>query len=122
MKDIEKRKALFIAHGAKLKGAEVYFREDWDCYYYSLNGKCFGMLGDELITLKGNPQDNEVMRETYKDVIPGYYANKIHWNSIYLTTEELANEDIFKMIDISYELVLKKMTKKEQKAILEKAS
>ncbi|MDQ0360678.1 MmcQ/YjbR family DNA-binding protein [Breznakia pachnodae] len=119
MKDIKKRTKSFIEHGNKLKGAEVYYRDDWECYYYSLNGKCFGMMGDEIITLKGNPQDNEAMREMYKDVIPGYYANKVHWNSVYLNTEELTDEDIFKMIDISYELVLSKMTKKEQKAILE---
>lgn len=31
---------------------------------------------ETMITLKGNPETNEILRETYQDIVPGYYANK----------------------------------------------
>lgn len=39
--------------------------------------------------IKGDPEDNLKLRETHHDVIPGYYANKKHWNAITLNTQEL---------------------------------
>lgn len=106
-----------IEYGKTQKGAEVYFREDWECYYFSLLGKSFGMMNDELITLKGNPQDNTFLRDTYKDIVPGYYANKVHWNSIYLATEEIDIETFKDFIDTSYALVYQGLTKKNQKLV-----
>lgn len=116
--DIEKRKKAYIAYVNTLAYAEAYFRDDWDCYYFSLGGKCFGWVGDDLVTVKGNPQDNQAMKETYKDVISGYHMNKIHWISIYLHTTELTDQDIMEMIKISYELVWGKMTKKERETLM----
>lgn len=118
MVDIKERMQELIEHGKSKLGADVYFREAWECEYFSLNGKCFGMMGDTLITLKGDPYDNGTLREEYEDIIPGYYANKVHWNSIYLKTEELTTENIKKMIDLSYYLVFKKLTKKEKEKII----
>ncbi|MBM7542209.1 MmcQ/YjbR family DNA-binding protein [Amphibacillus cookii] len=103
--------------GDRLKGAKVYYREDWDVYYFDLVGKMFGMMTpepseDAIITLKGLPEDNEFLRETCTDVTPGYYANKVHWNSIKLRTEQLTDEEIERLILQSYQLVYKKLTKK----------
>ena len=114
---IEKRMLLLKAYGDKLPYAKVYYREDWDCIYFNLLGKQFGLMSkevseDSVITLKGKPETNEILRETYKDVIPGYYANKKHWNSIYLKTKEIATEEIEKMILTSYELVWKNLPAK----------
>lgn len=117
--DIPKRQAELIAWGQKQKGAEVYFREDWGCHYFSLLGKCFGMMNDELITLKGPVAENEQLREMYQDIIPGYYANKAHWNSIYLKTTELTMAELQQFIDCSYQLVFQKLTKKEQQKMNE---
>ena len=60
---------------------------------------------DAFITLKGKPEVNETLRETYTDVVPGYYANKKHWNSIKLETTEITDEELKRMILNSYELV-----------------
>lgn len=117
MEDLEKRKDTLVSYARTKEGADVYFREEWECDYFSLHGKCFGMMGVDLITLKGNPEDNLKLRETHQDVIPGYYANKKHWNSIKLNTEELTTKEILHLIDISYTLVFKKLTRKEQLAI-----
>lgn len=109
--------AMLISHAERKKGASVYFRDDWGCYYFSLLGKCFGMLSDDRITLKGNPQENATLREMYSDITPGYYSNKIHWNTICLPSKQVSVDELKKFIDVSYTLVFKKLTKKEQKQI-----
>lgn len=39
----------FIEYAKTFKGADVYFRESWDCYYFDLLGKCFAMMTEERI-------------------------------------------------------------------------
>lgn len=34
------------------------------------------------ITLKLEAMDGDFLRQQYEDIIPGYYMNKVHWNSI----------------------------------------
>ena len=58
------------------------------------------------------------MRQQYADIIPGYYMNKIHWNSI--NAEGEVPDDLLKdMLDKSYQLVLSGFSKKKQIEILE---
>lgn len=117
---IEKRILLLKQFGNELPHAKVYYRDDWDCLYFDLLGKQFGLMSqeageDSFITLKGQPETNEILRQTYSDVIPGYYANKKHWNSIYLKTKEISDEEIKKMLLTSYELVWKNLPAKIRK-------
>lgn len=120
---IAQRIATFKAFGETFKGAKVYFREDWEVFYFDLQGKMFGMMSDQagedaLITLKNLPEKNEELRELYQGiVIPGYYANKTHWNSIKLASPEVSDEEIQQMIAISYQLVYQKLTKKQKAEI-----
>ena len=120
---IAQRIATFKAFGETFKGAKVYFRDDWEVFYFDLQGKMFGMMSDQtgedaIITLKNLPEKNEELREVYKDiVIPGYYANKTHWNSIKLASPEVSDEEIKQMITISYQLVYQKLTKKQKSEI-----
>ncbi|MHC5374300.1 MmcQ/YjbR family DNA-binding protein [Enterococcus sp. LJL120] len=117
---ITKRIEHFKDYGNSLPGAKVYFREDWGTIYFDLLGKQFGMMSPEasaesLITLKNLPEKNEELREIYPDIIiPGYYANKKHWNSIRLTAPEISDEMIEAMIKTSYELVFAKLTKAQK--------
>lgn len=117
---IAQRIATFKAFGETFKGAKVYFRDDWEVFYFDLQGKMFGMMSDQagedaIITLKNLPEKNEELREVYKDiVIPGYYANKTHWNSIKLASPEVSDEEIKQMIAVSYQLVYQKLTKKQK--------
>lgn len=69
------------------------------------------------ISLKCDPVIAENLREQHEEVVPGYHLNKKHWNSISLQGS-LSLEDIISMIDHSYELVLKSLTKKQQELIL----
>ncbi|MFW8053274.1 MmcQ/YjbR family DNA-binding protein [Vagococcus fluvialis] len=123
---IKERMKSLQEFGKTLPHAKVYYREDWDCIYFDLLGKQFGLMSKEatdksFITLKGNPETNEILRETYDDIIPGYYANKKHWNSIYLKTSEITNKEMYQMIQTSYDLVWKNLPAKIRKEHQEKS-
>jgi len=100
----------FESFGNQLPHAKVYYRIDWETVYFDLDGKMFGLMSPKadnntLLTLKGDPEANIIMRELYNDVIPGYHTNKKHWNSIRLNTTELSDTEVEKMIKKSYDLV-----------------
>ncbi|HCM90879.1 MULTISPECIES: MmcQ/YjbR family DNA-binding protein [Vagococcus] len=120
---INERMKKFEKFGNELPFAKVYYREDWDCIYFDVHGKQFGLMSKEasqeaFITLKGNPEVNEILRETSEDIIPGYYANKKHWNSIFLKTTDITDEEIEKMIENSYQLVWEKFPARVRKELL----
>lgn len=73
------------------------------------------------VNLKGLKEENDMLRMAYEEIIPGYHMNKVHWNTVYLDGT-LEDDFIFKMVDLSYELVFKSLTKKLQKEVLESAS
>lgn len=64
------------------------------------------------------PKDriNEI-RFVFKEIQPGYHMNKDNWNTVYLDGN-LDDEFIKELIDISYDLVFKSLTKKKQKEIM----
>ena len=69
-----------------------------------------------MVILKFDPTLAEGFRAQYPEVVPGFYSDKRHWNSIYLDGE--LSEDVLKsMIDMSYNLVFGKLTKKLQREI-----
>jgi len=106
--------------------AEKDFKEEWDATRYMLKGKMFALQGNDksgkaIITLKLEPSHGQLLREEYQDIFPGYYMNKEHWNSVYLngnTPDDLIRE----MIDESYTLILKSLSKKNQKEITGKTA
>ena len=60
--------------------------------------------GDIFITLKCSPGLISSLRKDYRAVIPGYYSNKNHWNTIILGGD-VPTEEIEKMIQLSFDLV-----------------
>ena len=111
-------------HCLSKPGAEKGFKEEWNATRYMLRGKMFTMLGGDktgkpIITLKLNPDDGHALRERYDDIIPGYYMNKEHWNSVYL--EGSVPDDVLRgMIDASHGLILASFPKKSRDEILGK--
>ncbi len=103
------------------KGAEKEYKPEWEVYRYMIRGKMFVMQGNdntgkEIITVKLDPMHGEMVREKYKDIMPGYYMNKVHWNSIDLNGD--VPDDIVKeMLDESYTLIVNGLTKKEREMI-----
>ncbi len=105
-------------------GVTKDLQKDWNWIRYKIGEKMFAAvcLGEEdkpyYITLKLEPSEGDFLLQQYKDIIPGYYMNKTHWNSIKPDGE--VPDDLLKdMLDKSYELVLGSFSKKKQREILE---
>lgn len=80
---------------------------------------CLGMEDNKpyYITLKLEPQEGALLRSQYEDILPGYYMNKEHWNSI--KPEGNVPDELLKdLLDKSYDLVLGGFGKKKQREIL----
>ncbi len=105
-----------------LQGASFDHKVEWQADRYLIEDKMFGMQclhksNRPIITLKLLPENGSFYRGQYKDVIAGYYMNKVHWNSVFLDSD--FPEDVLKdMIRESYDLVLNSFSKKKQAAIL----
>ena len=65
------------------------------------------------INLKCDPEEAQILRGMHKSIIPGYYMNKEHWNTVILDGS-LPNELIYKLIDDSYDLVVKGLKKADR--------
>lgn len=104
------------------KGTEKDYKLEWQATRYMIRGKMYAMLGgdktgESIITVKLEPMYGSLLRQTYQDIVPGYYMNKDHWNSLYVNGD--VPDGVLKdMLDKSYELILNSFSKKLQKDIL----
>ncbi len=92
------------------KPCAIYgYQADWGCDKATLFDKMFAFVGSDnkgtpILNLKCEPALAVVLRDDYQGkIIPGYYSNKTHWNS--LLYEELDDKLIKNLIDQSYELI-----------------
>lgn len=99
-------------------GAVKDYQADWEATRYLVGGKMFAMCaadkdGKPIITLKLEPAFGDLLRQQYEHVVPGYYMNKLHWNSLYL--EGNVPDDVVQtMVNESHEIILKSLSKKLQ--------
>ena len=107
----------------KKKGVHKDFKAEWNWERYLIEDKMFAAVcyddqnRDVYITLKLNPAEGDFLRQQFEDIIPGYYMNKVHWNSV--RTDGAVPDDLLKeMLDKSYALVLAGFSKKKQQEIL----
>ena len=104
------------------KGCQKDFKQEWQATRYMLMGKMFAMQGTDntsrpMINLKIEPSYGALLRQEHKDIVPGYYMNKLHWNCVYLdgaVPDALLKE----MVDESYQILFASLSKKAQLAIL----
>ncbi|HOJ78327.1 MAG TPA: MmcQ/YjbR family DNA-binding protein [Bacillota bacterium] len=104
------------------KGATKDFKAEWEVTRYLIGGKMFVMVGGDqnnkpIITVKCEPSFGTMLRGQYPDIVPGYYMNKDHWNSVYIDGS-VPDEVLKEMLDMSYELVLNSLSKKMIKEII----
>ena len=71
---------------------KIFALTDIDSEVLSLNLKCI-------------PEQALHLRTLYSQVTPGYHMNKKHWNTVVIDGT-IPDEEIYRMIDQSYELVL----------------
>lgn len=87
---------------------------------FKVANKMFALSGLEHhpsnVNLKCNPEKSIELREEYSDVIEGFHMSKKHWNTITIEGG-LSNDLIKELVDHSYDLVVKGMTKKLQKEL-----
>jgi len=83
---------------------------------YKMFGLVYDREGDLGLNLKADPDLNLVLRQQYQGVFPGYHMAKKHWNTV-LFNKDVPDDEIKKFIDISYQIVVKSLTKKVQKEI-----
>jgi predicted DNA-binding protein (MmcQ/YjbR family) len=92
---------------------------------FKVMGKIFALTDVKAlpltVNLKCDPDLAVELRERYTAVQPGYHMNKIHWNTVELDGS-LSDDEVKKMIDHSYELVVKGLPKRAQAALNSKAS
>lgn len=104
-----------------LKGAQEALPFDNKTLVFSVKGKMFcatDVEDYELINLKCNPEEAIILRETYPDVIPGYYMNKKHWNSV-KTNGAIPDKLLEQWIENSYNLVVAQLPQKLKKELNE---
>ena len=68
--------------------------------------------GEASVTIKCDPEYTIELREQYESIYPGPYVSNKHWNALSLFKNELKPKLVFQLIDHSYEMVIKGMTKK----------
>jgi predicted DNA-binding protein (MmcQ/YjbR family) len=79
-----------------------------DVAVYKSADKMFALIAEGSdpvrLSVKGDPQLNQLLREKYESVMPGYHLNKKHWNTIVLSGQ-LTWEEVQDLIRHSYLLV-----------------
>lgn len=105
------------------KGAEETFPFDATTLVMKVMGKMFALMPTDMpedqpqtINLKCEPALAEVLRQTYDAVKPGYHMNKQHWNTVVLDGS-IPDDEIFEMVDNSYALVVKSLTKAQRERL-----
>jgi len=72
------------------------------------------------ISLKADPIDAIILRKQYPAIKPGYHLHKKHWNTVTLNGS-VPDQEVRKMIDDSYDLVVAGMTRANQARVQQKA-
>ena len=108
--DIEVLREYCLAKKAVTEG----FPFDNETLVFKVAGKMFAIIplehGDR-ISLKCDPERAMELRAEWEEIQPGWHLNKVHWNSVNVTGR-LAPELVRDLVDHSYELVVKGLTKK----------
>ena len=115
----------YYEYSLSKKGVTEHFPFDKDTLVFKVGGKMFALSslsqwekGQPSVNLKCNPERAEELRTEYVDIQPGFHMSKTHWNTIAIN-ESVADALVKVLIDHSYELVFKSLTKKLQNEIQE---
>ena len=95
------------------RGVEETFPFNAETLVMKVAGKMFLLMPLEKqplsIAVKTDPEWSEELRAQFYQIEGAYHMNKTHWNSV--TCEGLKPDLIYKMIDHSYDLIVKSLTK-----------
>ncbi|RTY85472.1 MmcQ/YjbR family DNA-binding protein [Flavobacterium sp. RSP15] len=107
------------------KGVTEHFPFDEDTLVFKVGGKMFALSslsqwekGQPSVNLKCDPERAQELRAEYEDIQPGFHMSKTHWNTV-AVNESVADALLKELVDHSYDLVFKSLTKKLQSEIQE---
>lgn len=105
------------------KAVTEHFPFDSDTLVFKVGNKMFALAnlsgfenGNPSVNLKCDPDRSQELRAEFYDIQPGYHMSKVHWNTINLN-QNVSDKMVFELINHSYELVFKSLTKKLQSEI-----
>lgn len=91
-----------------------------DTPVYKVSGKMFLLLNlnpPVSINIKCDPETAVELRERYGAVTPGYHMSKVHWNTVDLDGS-IPDRFIYDWIDLSYNLVINSLPKKDKERLM----
>ncbi len=106
----------FRSYCLQKKGVTEDFPFGEQTLVFKVQGKMFALANIDLfesVNLKCDPTRAIELRETFRGVLPGYHMNKKHWNTVRVF-EDVNDELLMELIDHSYNLVVKSLTKRLQ--------
>ncbi|WP_159799633.1 MmcQ/YjbR family DNA-binding protein [Flavobacterium sp. MK4S-17] len=105
------------------KGVTEHFPFDEDTLVFKVGGKMFALSSlsgwennEPSVNLKCDPERALELRAEYEGVKPGYHMSKVHWNTVSVNKDVPARL-LRELIDLSYDLIFKSLTKKLQAEI-----
>jgi len=108
------------------KGVTEHFPFDEDTLVFKVGGKMFALSSlsqweknEPSVNLKCDPERALELRAEYDAINPGYHMSKVHWNTI-AVNGDVPRKLMLELIEHSYELVFKSLTKKAQAEINQK--
>ena len=115
----------FYEYCLSKKGVTEHFPFDEETLVFKVGTKMFALSSlnqweksEPSVNLKCNPDDAEELRAQYEDIKPGWHMSKTHWNTVAIN-RDVPDSLVKQLIDDSYQLVFKSLTKKAQTEILE---
>ena len=117
------------AYLRSLPGVEKDYKPEWRWFRYLLRGKRLAAVctpeekyetygGHDLVNLKCDPAEAELLRAQYPEILPGFYTDKRTWIAA-LLDGELPDDVLRRLCADSHGLVLAKLPKYVQREILE---
>lgn len=115
----------FYEYCLSKKGVTEHFPFDEDTLVFKIGGKMFALSslsqwekGNPSVNLKCDPERAQELRAEYDAIQPGFHMSKVHWNTI-AVNQDVPATLLKELIDHSYELVFKSLTKKIQNEIID---
>jgi len=102
------------------KGVTFDYPFDEKVRVYRISEKIFALTSEDnpiSVNLKADPIYALELRSIYEGVIAGYHMNKKHWNTVIIEDSDVDEQSVKELIDHSYELVYKSLTKKKREAL-----
>ncbi|MFK8061371.1 MAG: MmcQ/YjbR family DNA-binding protein [Polaribacter sp.] len=106
------------------KGVTEHFPFDDVTLVFKVMNKMFALSsidkwerGEESINLKCDPEKAEELRGEFEGINSGWHMNKRLWNTVTINNSDVSDDLVRELINHSYDLVVKGLTKKAQKEL-----